>query len=398
MGLSIRTPRGSPRLGNAKRGKLGTMPTRVRSASSDRMISNSTSETLGNLPESLWTSVLDAVSEGISVHSASGEIAWANKKLCDLYRKPLSELKGSSCQQAFHREESACPHDRVLATGSVARLDGEVSMSGKILSLTVEPLFDSCGNTCGFVRVLRDVTAERRVQKQLLEAERFATLGQILSGIAHDVGTPLNVISGYSEFLLMRTKPDAQGHKELSAILHQTRRIAAMFTEALDLSRPPQGRTDAIEIKALLSEALDSVGHYLRKANVKADLTCRISGPLVYGEAPQLRQAFFNLFLNAGQQVGTGGRLEVVIDEAPDRPEFLRVAFWGTEASGGGHDFSQSFACFFAAQSEAGTVGTGLSLAREILNEAGAQISASGGGERGVPLTVYLRANPGHRA
>src|SRR4029453_8016189 len=119
------------------------------------------------------------------------------------------------------------------------------------------------------IRLMREDTSERRMNAQLRQAERFATLGQLLSGVAHDVGTPLNVISGYAEFLLMRTKPEGQGYKELNAILEQTRRIASVISQALDLSRVSQGRVDAIEIKALLSDSLVLVGHFLRRADVK---------------------------------------------------------------------------------------------------------------------------------
>ena len=196
----------------------------------------------------------------------------------------------------------------------------------------------------------------------------------------------------------MRTKPEDQGHKELSAILDQTRRIAAMFGRALDLARPAQGRTDAIEIRALLADSLDLIGHHLRKADVTAGLTCRIIPPLVYGEAPQLRQAFFNLLLNAGQQVGNGGRLQVVIDEAAGMPGVLGLALFGTEASGAGHDFSRSFSVFFAAQSETETAGIGLYLTRKILDEAGARLTFTEGGEQGVGLMIYLPVNGGSRA
>jgi signal transduction histidine kinase len=148
----------------------------------------------------------------------------------------------------------------------------------------------------------------------------------------------------------------------------------------------------------LLADSLDLVGHHLRKAEVKAGLTCRMIPPLVYGEAPQLRQAFFNLLLNAGQQVGTGGRLQVVIDEAADMPGFLGLALFGSDASGAGHDFSRSFAFFFAAQSETETAGIGLYLTRRILDEAGARITFAEAGEQGVGLRIYLPVNAGSRA
>lgn len=373
------------------------MPTRVNNSNSHQALPGPEKGTLGTLTDSPWTSIFDAMREGISVHSASGEILWANKMLCRIYSKPLSELKGLSCCQVFH-DSPACPHEQMLAAGTAVQLVGEVLVSGRNLSVTFEPIFDEHNNTCGFIRVMRDVTGEHHAQEQLLKAERFATLGQLLSGVAHDVGTPLNVISGYAEFLLMRTKPEGQGHKELSAILNQTRRIAAMFGQALDLARPAQGRTDAIEIKALLADSLDLIRHHLREADVKAGLTCRIIPPLVYGEAQQLRQAFFNLLLNAGQQVGAGGRLQVVIDEAAGAPGFLGLALFGTDASGAGHDFSGSFAAFCAARSETETAGIGLYLTRRILDEAGAKIAFTEAGEQGVGLMIHLPVNTDSRA
>jgi signal transduction histidine kinase len=375
------------------------MPTGVNNSKADRAPSTSAKGILGTLPDSLWTSILDAMPEGFSVHSASGEILWANRKLCDIYSKPLSELRGLSCRQLFHGDGPACPHEQVLASGQAAQLAGDVCVSGRNLSVTFEPLFDDRNETCGFIRVMRDVTSERHAQEQLLKAERVATLGQLLSGVAHDVGTPLNVISGYAEYLLMmRTGSEGQGHNELSAILDQTRRISTMVGQALDLARPPQGRTDAIEIKSLLADSLDLVGHHFRKMDVKAGLTCTMIPPLVYGEALQLRQAFFNLLLNAGQQVGTGGMLQVVIDEAADMPGFLRLALFGTEAGGVEHDFSRSFAGFLSGQSDREATGIGLYLARRILDEAGARIGSTAAGEHGVGLMIYLPLKAGGRA
>jgi signal transduction histidine kinase len=266
-----------------------------------------------------------------------------------------------------------------------------VLVSGKMLTVRLEPLFDNFGKTCGFMRLMRDDSSERRVNAQLRQAERFATLGQLLSGVAHDVGTPLNVISGYAEFLLMRTKPDGPGYKELTAILEQTRRIAAVFSQALDLSRPPQGRVDAIEIKTLLSDSLILVGHHLRRADVKATVTCRTTPPLIYGEAPQLRQAFFNLLVNAAQQVGGGGRLQVLIEQVQEVPGFIGLTIEGTDAEETAHDFSRSLSALLD-EGEGETMGIGLYLAKNILEEAGAKISSTG--EKGKGLTVYLPIKP----
>lgn len=345
--------------------------------------------------DSFWRPVLDALPDCLSIHSASGKILWANSRLCDLYGKSLSELQDLSCEELFHHAGVTCPHEQVVESGEAIQLKEKVLVQGKMLSVVLLPWCDDQGKTRGFLRLIRDDTSARRANAQLREAERFATLGQLLSGVAHDVGTPLNVISGYAEFLLMRTKPDGQGYKELTAILEQTRRIAAVFGEALNLSRSPQGRIDAIEIKALLSDSLVLVGHHLRRGNVKASITCRITPPLIYGEAAQLRQAFFNLLVNAAEQVGGGGRLHVVIDPGNEAPGFVGITFEGTDANEVAHDFSESLAAFISG-GEDETAGIGLHLAKSILEDVGGK-TTPGTGEQGKGLTVYLPIkSPGH--
>jgi len=272
-----------------------------------------------------------------------------------------------------------------------------VRISDRSLSVAIEPVFDGEKELCGFIRVMRDVTSQRRALEQLLKAERFATLGQLISGVLHDAGTPLNVISGYSEYLLMGRKPEDRGYKELSAIIDQTRRIAAMFGQALDLARPAQGRRDPIDIQSLIADSLALVGYHLRTAGVTASLTCRIDKPLIYGEASQLRLAVFNLLVNAGQSIGLSGRLQVVVDEAKDNAGFVGLALLGTEATGSAHDFSRSFAALFGRNVEREAGGIGLFLTGRILAEAGANVLVTEASGQAGGLLIYLPVNAGSR-
>ena len=367
------------------------MPTRVNNTKVDRESASPGRTIPDDQIDLQWTWVIDRLPEAISIHTLSGEIAWANQELCNLYQKPLSELKGLSCSEVFHESDSSCPHEQVLSTGQSARNENELNLSGKTFSVTLEPLFDESNQQRGFVRVMRNVTGERNAQEQLIKAERFATLGQLFSAVAHDVGTPLNVISGYAEFLLMRKNSEEQGYKELRSILDQTRRIAAMFGQALEMSRPTQGRAAAaVDLNTLVTESLTLGAQHLRNADVDAVITCTIANPLIYGEASQLKQAFFILLLNAGQAVGAGGRLQVVIDQTAEMPGFVRLLVLGTDKAGGEHDFSVSLGGSLTTQGGTRMTGIGMHLAKNILVEAGARICFSAGSEPGLGLVIYL--------
>jgi PAS domain S-box-containing protein len=342
-----------------------------------------------------WRQMLDMVDEGISVHSATGEILHANKKLLETLGKTYGEVVGSNCLHMFHNAESACPHEQVLASNNSTQYEMTLDEGVRVFTVTIAPTHNGKETAAGYVRLMRNVTDKRRTQEQLLRAENFATLSQMISGIAHDLGTPLNIISGYSEYLLMRTKPDGQGFKELSTILQQTRRIADFIKHMLDLARPVQGRRDAIELKGFLEESVDLMGHHFRKADVKVSVDSKVTAHLFYGDAPRLRRAVFSLLLNAVLQVGQGGRLDIAIDESARKPGFTMIVLGGVEKGGAGHDFSRSFAGFLSGAEAESPVGMGLSLAREVLREFGAEVESFDMNERGVPLVVFLPKNNG---
>ena len=247
---------------------------------------------------------------------------------------------------------------------------------------------DSRGAACGFTRMVIDL-AEPDTPKPLAKADHVGTLEQMISGIAHDVGTPLGIISGYAEYLLMRSKSGEPGYKELSTILQQTRRIADSIKQMLDVVRPSSGRVDAIGLKGFLIELIDLMGHHLRKASVKASVSCRLSPPLIYGDAPKLRRAFFNLMINAIEQVGQDGDIELILTDVPGRDDLVRIVFAGSTPAGPALHFEESLAAL-GSGTENQRTGPGMSLTWEILEGFRAEIGTVDLGDRGLGLSINL--------
>jgi two-component system, chemotaxis family, CheB/CheR fusion protein len=359
------------------------MPNR-RMSSKPKSI-NSDPSNLGPRPE--WCSVLDKLPDGLSVHSPTGEIEWANERLCELYDRSLAQIKGLTTQEAFGEDLSHYQSDK---HSKVEKEQFETGVSGRVLLIRIEPIRDDDSRVVGFLRIARDVTGEHSAKSRLERAERLAALGQMLFGIAHSVGTPLNIISGYSEFLLMRAGPDPQGRKELSVILDQTRRIASLFGEALDMARLPTNHRSTLELKTLILSTLELASHHLRNADVKVEVTCVMEPPLIYGEAPQLKQAFFNLIVNAASEIGSGGRMEILLDQARENCDFVTVAIRGTQTGGTAHDFSKFVNWFSSPIEENSSPGLGLFLLKQILDTSGARIGSNASGEGGVSIVIEL--------
>ncbi len=365
------------------------MRSALRKKRSEKNLPTSSTETETDYQSvEFLASIFNALDDGISIHTLKGEVLYANNRMLEILGKAASDVIGNDCAQIFH--DAACPHEEVTASGTGSRLEIGSKDGKSVFQVTLSPIKNKRGKASGFIRVVHDISEAERTQEKLIKAEHFATLGQMASGIAHDVGTPLNIISGYSEYLLMRTGPEGQGRKELSAIIQQTRRIADFIKHMLDLSRPAQGRRDAIELKSFLADSLELIGSHLRKLDVKAFLTSNTTPSLIYGDGPRLRQAIFNLLMNAGQHLGQGGEIEIAIEESMDRPDLIPVFILGTEQGGQAHDFSKSFSSLLASGHNREGIGMGLSLTREILREFGASLDATAVTGRGVALALYL--------
>ena len=337
---------------------------------------------------SFLESLIDAHEDGISVHSLSGEILYANSRMLEILGMARSDVIGKRCDEVFHAGH--CPHEEVISINRRVKLEGNSQDGKSVFAMTLSPLNNSKGEVIGFLRIVHDISETDRAQEELLRAEHFATLGQMVAGIAHDVGTPLNIISGYSEYLLMKAGPDGEGRKELRTIIQQTRRIADFIKQMLDLARPAQGRKDAIELKGFLADSLELLGSHLRKINVKPVLHCETASSVVYGDGPRLRQAIFNLMINAARDVGSGSEIHIVIDEPLEDRETAQVSVIGKKANGEGHDFSILFSGFASKEQRRGVTGMGLALASEILTEFGARIELSRMAEQGIALVLYL--------
>src|SRR5215831_4400784 len=356
-----------------------------------------------------WANVFNAIPAGFSVHGIDGTVLGANNALCLIYGKSPDHLIGSTCADLFHLGSPDCPHQHILQ--SKGRAEVTTVFAAKTYQVILNAIVDSQGTPCGFTRLMLEIPDQS--PKKAIKPERVGTLEQMISGIAHDLGTPLGIISGYSEYLLMRCRPGEAGHKELSTILQQTRRIADSIKQMLDLVRPSSGRADAIGLKGFLTELIELMGHHLRKASVTATVSCCANPPLIHGDAPKLRRALFNLVINAIEVIGPGGEIELILSEVQGKADFARIILAARTSDGPLPDFGASFAGILTDQAEpakrnkrgdrvnpagGSKSDPALSLTREILEGFNAEIETVDLGEQRIGLGINIPARSREKA
>jgi signal transduction histidine kinase len=157
--------------------------------------------------------------------------------------------------------------------------------------------------------IIQEADAKLELERSLRQSEKLATVGQLASGLAHEIGTPLNIIYGRAEMIKKRLKGEEGIQKNLEIIVHQTERITKIIQQLLGFARKKKPEQTALNISTILETAVDLLNHQIQKQGVEVVKDLRENLSPVVGDPDQLQQVFLNLILNAIQSMPEGGRL-----------------------------------------------------------------------------------------
>lgn len=160
-------------------------------------------------------------------------------------------------------------------------------------------------------RIIQEGEAKLELERSLRQSERLATIGQLASGLAHEIGTPLNIIGGRTELAKRRLDDKELVQKNLDTIAQQTERITKIIQQLLGFVRKKRPEQKALRINSLLDSTLDLLDQQIEKQGVRVLKDLREDLPSVRGDQDQLQQVFLNLILNAIQSMHDGGELRI---------------------------------------------------------------------------------------
>jgi signal transduction histidine kinase len=182
---------------------------------------------------------------------------------------------------------------------------------GLIVNVSVTPLEDKQGAELGRLVLLDDITERIQLEQQLLQTEKLTSLGLLAAGVAHEVNTPLAVISNYIQMLAKQLPGDDSRQRIIEKIVKQTFRASEIVNNLLNFSRTGAGEFGAVNLNEVIEETLTLVAHPFRAAHVSVIKSFEDNLPPVKGSGNRLQQVFLNLFLNARDAMPSGGMLEV---------------------------------------------------------------------------------------
>jgi nitrogen-specific signal transduction histidine kinase len=144
----------------------------------------------------------------------------------------------------------------------------------------------------GAVVIFKDITERKHIEREMQSADRMALVGQLASGLAHEIGTPLNIIAGNAELLGMELREHDIGCAEVDAIIQHADRITRLIQQLLTFARAKEQPMATLEVQEPLANALRLLETRFTRQGIAVQLEVSSEIPLVCGRAEQLEQVF----------------------------------------------------------------------------------------------------------
>ena len=343
-----------------------------------------------------WETAFDALRDGLAVVDEQGRITRANRALGALLNVPVPAVIGEHLGNALMGES-----DVFLQLLDAARRDERRDpltvrspRLGRMLRIDVARI-PGDRPARNVVVLIEDVTDAQAMESQLIQSEKLAAVGQLVSGVAHELNNPLTSIAGLSEFLLEQKQLGTHDRGHLKVIHEQAERAGKIVRNLLTFARKGPAERTRVDLNDVLQRTILLTSYDLRLKGVDVEREIEPELPDVLGDRHALQQVVLNLLTNAGQAVA----------QNPDsRPRRIVARTWfdgqvhlRISDSGPGipdEVLPQLFTPFFTTKEPGQGTGLGLSITYSIVEVHGGHIAVERAAEGGAAFRVDLPRAP----
>ena len=338
--------------------------------------------------------ILNATQSMILVLDTAGLISYANRRCFEAgYRE--EELIGHRLVkwvEPSHRNDFEDALETTAHGQQVENLELRVKRSDGSMghfSISLSPMRDESSQVNSVVVVMTDITDAALLQAKLAHAEKMATIGRLVSGVAHEVNNPLAAILGFTDLLLENAEVPPSAREDLQIILHETQRTKEIVQDLLSFARQKPAQREAIQLNAILRQTIKLRSYDFASHGVEVSEEFDENLENAMGDAQQLQQVFLNILNNAYdaiQESGNRGKIRIRTRRAVD---CIEVAF--IDNGTGVSDPDRIFDPFFTTKQAGKGTGLGLSICYGIVRAHGGEILCwNNEGESGSTFVVRL--------
>ena len=335
--------------------------------------------------------VFDGIMSPLAITDLDHNLIMVNKATASLFGDKIPRLLGRKCYEAFRKESEPCPNCPVSETIRTSKPSHRLS-TNPIVNRTLEeytyPIFDASGNLSLIINYGIDVTDKIKMERQLVQADKMASLGTLAAGIAHEIRNPMATVNLNTQILLRDLDVGEEHQVYMLDIQKEVKKIERIISEILEFSKPRPAHLVENNINEVVLSVHELTRVQLRRDDLRVHFNLADHLPAVLIDPAQISQVVINLVINAMQAMPDGGDLTVTTqtDSTTRRVELL-VGDTGLGIPN--ENLSKIFDPFFTNKPE-GT-GLGLAIARQILDKNQAAIRVSSKEGQGTVFRILFK-------
>lgn len=341
-------------------------------------------------------SIVESISVGVVVVDLEERIESWNPQMETLLGVPRDQVIGKGVSEALPenlvREMRMRMGPDPSGHSEIFRLYKcrlKIGGDPRVVDATVTPLMDKDRGVTGRIIILDDKTERVQMEDQLAQSEKLTSIGLLAAGVAHEVNTPLAVISSYSQMLGKQLREDDPKAKIMGKIVAQSKRASEIANRLLNFSRTEGTAFRELEVNGVISETLSLLEHQLKAAKIRLRMELGSTTVRVHGDPGKLQQVFLNLFINAKDAMPRGGELQVRTS-TPDSVFRIEI-----EDTGNGileEHLQKIYDPFFTTKEMGRGTGLGLSVTYGIVQEHSGNIMVDSRPGQGTRFIVEFPA------
>jgi len=341
--------------------------------------------------------MFESVTDGISVIDLNGVITEVNQRMVAIHEfSSKDELLGRSAFELVAPRD----HERIATNMREAIKQGRIrSMEYTLLKangtefpgeLSTNVLKNASGNPAGHITIVRDITERKGMQEQLMLTDRLASIGELASGIAHELNNPLTSIIGFSQ-LLMEKKDTADDVKEDLGLVHsEAQRAAGIVKNLLTFARKHAPVKQLSQINGIIEDVLRLRAYEQKVSNIEVIKQFDPKLPQIMIDHFQIRQVFLNLIINAEYFMAEAHNRGTLTITTKSSDSIVKISFADDGPGISKENLSRIFSPFFTTKEVGKGTGLGLSICHGIVAEHGGSMSARSQLGKGATFVVEL--------
>lgn len=338
----------------------------------------------------------ESVTEGITVSDLEGKIVQVNEAVIKMHGYDnKEELIGRSAFDLIAEKDHARAMEnlkRTLEEGYSSTIECTFLIKDKDefpAELNAAVLMDVSGNPVGFVAITRDITERKQMEAQLIVTDRLASVGELASGIAHELNNPLTGVIGFSQLLLEKDVSN-DVKEDIKVIYIEAQRAAQVVKGLLTFARKHAPVKQPVNIDSIIEKVQELRAYEQKVSNIRANTQFIPALPEVMADYFQLQQVFLNIIINAEHfmiEAHGKGTLTITTERIGD---IIKASFTDDGPGIPKGDMGHLFDPFFTTKEVGKGTGLGLSICHGIITEHGGRIYAESELGKGATFVVEL--------